>query len=308
MDGSSDAVHLAYVRAGYAALVVVLLLLGADAHFHGRPRHAPLPATQYLRIPRIKTVPVTVHRSQLGHSGLMLCWNGCRLEGDVKGVYSAQVWIGRCRCFRVVLVVDSGRCLYSCWEPSRGRVAGRLFFKGSLYRCYLVWQDIWWVMVFPAVTFLAFVAQGIAFLATSSAPGQPAPYALASAWYILSAVFNITVTGLIVGRLMHARYQVSKLVTLVDMRLYTGPVAILVESALPLCLAAIAAAIVNLPQVAHPAGSFFTSLWVALSSFCPQLIIFRVASGHSYTGENVVRSLKLEDFESLELRANSNSD
>ncbi|KAG2008436.1 hypothetical protein CC2G_013868 [Coprinopsis cinerea AmutBmut pab1-1] len=301
MDGSSDAVHLAYVRAGYAALVVVLLLLGMHIFMVVLGTHLYLylqPSTSESRELKRSRLPYTV----LSWVILVLCSVGTAVDlKEMEKVFILPKYgLG-----------DVVASELSWWSILGGVciLVGNLLGDGLLlYRCYLVWQDIWWVMVFPAVTFLAFVAQGIAFLVTSSAPGQPAPYALASAWYILSAVFNITVTGLIVGRLMHARYQVSKLVTLVDMRLYTGPVAILVESALPLCLAAIAAAIVNLPHVAHPAGSFFTSLWIALSSFCPQLIIFRVASGHSYTGENVVRSLKLEDFETLELRANSNSD
>jgi hypothetical protein len=109
------------------------------------------------------------------------------------------------------------------------------------------------------------VGTGIAFLIYTS-PELPDNIGLASSWYLLSALLNISVTGLIVGRLIITRRRLTNTVPLADVKMYSGAISILVESALPFCLVSIIAAILSLPYINLPAtANYFTTLWVALS-------------------------------------------
>ena len=109
---------------------------------------------------------------------------------------------------------------------------------------------------------------GIAFLIYTSAE-LPRNIGLASSWYALSALLNLSVTSLIVGRLLASRRRVINSVPLADTKLYSGTISILVESALPFCLVSIAAAALTLPCLESPAmagtANYITTLWVALS-------------------------------------------
>jgi hypothetical protein len=68
---------------------------------------------------------------------------------------------------------------------------------------------------------------------------------LAAASTLLTVTTNITVTGLIAFRLLRARRTLSKVLPSADLRLYTGVVAVLIESALPLSFFGVLAAIMQ---------------------------------------------------------------
>lgn len=152
-----------------------------------------------------------------------------------------------------------------------------------LYRCYVLWDTRRWVLIIPSLLFIGFTGTGIAFLVYTS-PELPSNIGLASSWYLLSALLNLSVTGLIVGRLIASRRRVVGSVPHADPKMYSGTISILIESALPFCVVSVITAIFSLPCLDLPAtANYFTTLWVALSSFCPQLIIYRVACGRSFT-------------------------
>ncbi|KAJ2936544.1 hypothetical protein H1R20_g548, partial [Candolleomyces eurysporus] len=113
-----------------------------------------------------------------------------------------------------------------------------------------------------------------------------------SARTFLTASTNVMVTALISGYLIHARRNLSQLLPSNDMRLYTGVVAILIESALPLSIFGIIYAsigvVAELPEPTSAASSFtvayytFGSLFYCFSVLSPQMIIFRVTTGRSW--------------------------
>ncbi|EAU89435.2 hypothetical protein CC1G_07661 [Coprinopsis cinerea okayama7 len=263
----------AYMKAGYAALVVALVLYGMQIFmvFNG--------VLLYREAPR------QIQRTRRPYT-ILSC--------VICALYSVGVVTDLVKVEKVFVKTEFEVAEFESSVHWSAVMGATCIFIGNLagdallvYRCYLIWQDLLFVLAFPVIVFFVFAGLGIAYLVKTSVPGAPHPAALSSAWYMFSAILNIVVTGLIVGRLMHARRRVASVLTLVELKVYTGVVAVLIESALPLCLAAIIAAIVNLPQVVHPSRNFFTSLWVSLSAFCPQLIIYRVASGRSYTGDPV---------------------
>ncbi|TFK26613.1 hypothetical protein FA15DRAFT_588034, partial [Coprinopsis marcescibilis] len=137
-----------------------------------------------------------------------------------------------------------------------------------LYRCYIIWTDRKWVIIFPGILSLAFLALGIA-TGVQTKPRKSVNIGIASAWYLTSAAFHVLVTSLIVGRLLYIRYRIAKLCDVENNHMYTGPVAILVESALPLAVAGIIAAVLNLPRPSPesehgPASVVFTAIWGSL--------------------------------------------
>ncbi|KAJ2935475.1 hypothetical protein H1R20_g1623, partial [Candolleomyces eurysporus] len=118
------------------------------------------------------------------------------------------------------------------------------------------------------------------------------PNAYASASTFLTVSTNIIVTTLITIRLSRARRTLSKLLPSRNMQLYTGVVAILIESALPLSIFGIVAAVLmQLAVVPRPNPSeaelacygLFTGLFYAFCTLSPHMIIFRVTTGRSFT-------------------------
>ena len=117
----------------------------------------------------------------------------------------------------------------------------------------------------------------------------------------ISVSFNIVVTLMISLRLLYARYRMSKYAPKEDIEIYTGVVSILVESAFPLALSGLVAAIFY--GKGHPAAFALTVVWgdfvvssilnslflrsPLVSKICqgisPQLIILRVARGRAWS-------------------------
>ncbi|KAJ2928169.1 hypothetical protein H1R20_g8915, partial [Candolleomyces eurysporus] len=96
------------------------------------------------------------------------------------------------------------------------------------------------------------------------------------------------VTGLISFHLLKARRNISKLLPSNDMHVYTGVVAILIESALPLSVfgvifAAFTRAALN-PRGPGFIVAYYTfgCLFYSFCSLSPHMIIFRVTTGRSW--------------------------
>ncbi|KAJ2918816.1 hypothetical protein MD484_g1585, partial [Candolleomyces efflorescens] len=113
---------------------------------------------------------------------------------------------------------------------------------------------------------------------------------VATASQILTVSTNIIVTGLIIFHLVRARRSLAKVLPSTETaKLYTGVVAILIESASPLCvLGIIAAAFEQSQDNAPPTRGFtvgfylFTGLFYSFCALSPHMIIFRVTTGRSW--------------------------
>lgn len=95
-----------------------------------------------------------------------------------------------------------------------------------------------------------------------SIPGRTRNIGLISAVHLLSAALNAGVTGLIIWKLLRSRKKVSNLLNVPDKTMYTGVIGLLIESALPFTIAAILAAVTNLPRLRKPISIYFNTLWV----------------------------------------------
>ena len=133
----------------------------------------------------------------------------------------------------------------------------------QVYRCSMICIEYWWVAIVPGISTLAAVGEPFhaiyALHRTYSSEtvlwflsaylthrlGGPTTRKFAAASTLLTVSTNIIVTSLIAFRLLRARRSLAKVLPSADLRLYTGVVAILIESALPLTVFGIIAAIMQ---------------------------------------------------------------
>ncbi|KAJ2915383.1 hypothetical protein MD484_g5022, partial [Candolleomyces efflorescens] len=118
---------------------------------------------------------------------------------------------------------------------------------------------------------------------------QEAPYEISRVF--LTVATNLMVTTLIAFHLLRTRQSLAKLLPTQDSRLYTGPMAILIESALPLTVFGLAYAPFLVVAIPESNGAFalflvaYNTLNTLFYMFCalsPHMIIFRVTTGRSW--------------------------
>jgi hypothetical protein len=223
----------------------------------------------------------------------------------------------------VILIGDAllvSGTLFSDWESQR-------IVSQKVYRCYIVCVEYWWVTILPILTSLSALGSLCPLPSTMDAKlilnivlwylriyiadtssNVAARSSAASAF--LTVATNIVVTTFISFRLLRARQNLKRLLPSVDMHVYTGVVAILIESAAPLTIFGIISAIL---QQLNSSMRYLTPGFFACSylfdalfySFCvslievfenhysltsffskalsPHMIIFRVTTGRSFT-------------------------
>jgi hypothetical protein len=95
------------------------------------------------------------------------------------------------------------------------------------------------------------------FIATVFFPIVSSRLSIAAASSFLTVSTNIVVTSLITFRLLRARCALAKVLPSADMRVYTGVIAILVESAAPLTIFGVIAAILQCLATQSPRSPGF---------------------------------------------------
>ncbi|KAF6748200.1 hypothetical protein DFP72DRAFT_917207, partial [Ephemerocybe angulata] len=165
-----------------------------------------------------------------------------------------------------------------------------------LWRCYMVWAEKRWVIILPCIIYVGSLILGILGfvpilrdLATSDGN-----LTFVSIFVFLSVTTNILVTILISSRLVHARRRLSGMLGDSNKTLghFTGIVAILIESAVPLSVFGLGYAIVLAitkngdPKLLQKevANYVFSVLYYSFAALSPQMIIFRVTTGRSWVG------------------------
>ncbi|KAF6756297.1 hypothetical protein DFP72DRAFT_1066659 [Ephemerocybe angulata] len=172
-------------------------------------------------------------------------------------------------------------------------IAASLISDGLLlYRCYLIWNQKRQVLILPLLTYLASFAFSVPFLhpMVERIGWANSNLTFGSLWTFSSVATNILATALISYRLIRSRRKLSPLVDSQDLSLYTGVLAILIESALPLSICGMAYAIILAitkpgdPDIVNKeAASYILSgLYFTFSGLSPQMIIFRVTTGRSW--------------------------
>ncbi|ESK90420.1 hypothetical protein Moror_13668 [Moniliophthora roreri MCA 2997] len=185
---------------------------------------------------------------------------------------------------------------YAATAASWTNVAGTAFamfgnFMGDallLYRCYIIWNSNIYFVILPFLMFLGSTALSIVSLIQSALPGSSwfgqSSVDFAVPWIALTCSLNIIITILITVRLLIARRQINKVLKSKELsQVYTGVIAILVESALPFSvLGIILAALLGAGNTVY---TLFTNLWGSYVGLAPLLIIHRVASGKGWSKE-----------------------
>ncbi|KAF5353569.1 hypothetical protein D9757_013705 [Collybiopsis confluens] len=179
----------------------------------------------------------------------------------------------------------------SVWWQVLGNLASQItFFIADailVFRCYVIWNSDWRIIVFPALTYLTSVAMALVLTVETAIPGSNffagIQVNFGIAWATFSVVTNVVVTSLISLKLIRARHQLKELLPNDEesLRTYTGPVAILIESALPYSILGIVWAIMyGKDNVSAPALSMIWAL-------TPQFIIFRVTTGRAWASNTM---------------------
>ncbi|TFK21248.1 hypothetical protein FA15DRAFT_758843 [Coprinopsis marcescibilis] len=179
-----------------------------------------------------------------------------------------------------------------------------------LWRCYILWRDRRWIVLFPLVIYLASIALGFIYFAKNVAPISAGVvsvnYDFMAAYFLSVAVLCLLTTILIAIRLVGMEKDMQALPikpanTAEKTTPYTRALVVLIESALPFTLfgilVVVSAGFASLNPRDSVANAMYvlTPLWI-WTSFCvlgqalaPQLIIYRVMTGRSWA--NTLRSV-----------------
>ncbi|EAU86373.1 hypothetical protein CC1G_05367 [Coprinopsis cinerea okayama7 len=173
-----------------------------------------------------------------------------------------------------------------------------------LYRCWIIWKDVWWAIVLPTILYLT--VTGLHIYQTSVRAltkllnrADPAKFS-ATGGYVhptvvaLTIILNILITSMIAYRLIRAQRTLSKVLPGRNMKVYSGAVGILIESAFPLTFFGIGSTITEMLALAYverqpwwlrnmaTAGSILNGFYYTFVALSPQMIIFRVTTGRSW--------------------------
>ncbi|KAJ7280298.1 hypothetical protein C8J57DRAFT_1302225 [Mycena rebaudengoi] len=178
----------------------------------------------------------------------------------------------------------------SIWWQTLGTAATQLGeFLGDgllIYRCFIIWNRRWSVLVVPILFYLGAIAMGIMTMVQSAVPGsnffRGKTVDFGVPWASLSVALNVTITALIAYRILRARSMIRRLQESNEsLEVYVSVAAILIESALPFSVLGIIFAVTygkNLPQAPG-----FLFAWASFATLSPQFIIFRVITGRAWT-------------------------
>ncbi|EMD38814.1 hypothetical protein CERSUDRAFT_112546 [Gelatoporia subvermispora B] len=156
-----------------------------------------------------------------------------------------------------------------------------------IYRCFIIWGSNWLVIVLPILIYLANLALGILVLITAGTPGGQTfsgrTLDFGTPLYSMSISLNIILTALICGRLLYISRRVRQTMGADAAELYTGIVAILIESAVPYSVCGI---IFLIPYVRGSQTSIaFAQIWGKLTCLAPQLIVYRVVTRRAWSND-----------------------
>jgi len=158
-----------------------------------------------------------------------------------------------------------------------------------IYRCFVIWGSNWWIIVLPILVYLGNVALGILVLITAGTPGGQTfsgkTLDFGTPLYSMAISLNIILTSLICGRLLYISKWVRQVLGPESAAVYTGVIAILIESAVPYSVCGI---IFLIPYVRGSQTSVaFAQVWGKVTCLAPQLICYRVVTRRAWSSETV---------------------
>jgi len=190
----------------------------------------------------------------------------------------------------------------SAWYNTFGTAADVAVFVMAdglmLYRCFMFWRDHRWVVILPALLYVASFVMAIITTIESALPGasifQGLPTNFSISWLALTVSFNLIVTLTIIGRLLVTYLTVRGSLGPALSRTYIDVSAVLVESALPFSVLGIGFLVC---QVLNSDVVFaFAFVWGTFLAVSPQLIIYRVALGTAWSKDTMYTTNANMDF------------
>lgn len=161
-----------------------------------------------------------------------------------------------------------------------------------VYRCFIMWRHRWHFTVLPILAYIASVVVGLATFSFYAADDKARiPVGMASAWIYLNVFTNVMVTFLVSYPLLKARRNLLQILSKKDLDMYTGIVAMLIESALPLSVfgTVFAGLLVSTPKRTTEAMAQYdiaknvlSFLYYAFAALAPHMIIFRITTNKTW--------------------------
>lgn len=172
---------------------------------------------------------------------------------------------------------------------SAGLVITFLVDSLLIYRCWVVWNSNYYVIVLPI---LMLVASTVLSCLQTIAASQPASSLWAAStvkfglpYFSLTMTLNMLVTTIIITRLLLARRKIRSIMGDTHGHEYTSVAAMLVESALPTALVSLV--LIALYAQGNTAMTLFFPLLPQVQALAPQLIFIRVLRGRAWSKETM---------------------
>ncbi|KAJ7510404.1 hypothetical protein B0H11DRAFT_1696196, partial [Mycena galericulata] len=161
-----------------------------------------------------------------------------------------------------------------------------------LYRCYVFWSGrTLWVVGFPALLFVASAVMGIVSTIQSGLPGGDWFHGISvnfgTPWLVLTITFNVVTTSMIAFRLFSVSRGMRSVLSKERADVYTGVIAVLIESAMPFTLLGIGYLVTYVRE--DPESLAFADIWGCFVSLSPQAIILRVAMGSAWSKKTITQ-------------------
>ncbi|KAJ7489631.1 hypothetical protein B0H11DRAFT_1059384 [Mycena galericulata] len=149
-----------------------------------------------------------------------------------------------------------------------------------LYRVGVLWNFAWFIVVPPALFFVACIILSVMVVIQIAIPTVPLPELELPVWIVLM-LLPIWLTALIAGRILYHRQTMIDVLGPDYAKNYAGISAIVIESAVPFTIISII--LLGLFGAQNTAQNLFIPVMVQVECIAPELIVLRVVLGRSWT-------------------------
>jgi len=165
-----------------------------------------------------------------------------------------------------------------------------------LYRCALIWNFNWLVIIIPALWLIASTVLSFLLLVEAARPDIPFKIDFALPYFPLAMSLNIFLALLTAGKLLWARHKLKGTLGSAHTQIYGSVASMIIESSSLYSITSLAYIIMYAQN--NPAASEVLGLLGEVMCIAPVLIILRVAYGRGITRETVAGTTSAMQFTS----------
>jgi len=165
-----------------------------------------------------------------------------------------------------------------------------------LYRCALIWNYNWLVILVPGLWLIASTVLSFILVAEAATPNGPWTFDFALVYFPLSMSLNIFLALLTAGKLLWARYKLRGALGSQHTKTYSSIASMIVESSALYSITSLVYIILYATN--NPAANEVLSLLGEVMCISPVLIILRVAYGQGITRATVQETSTAMHFSS----------